>query len=236
MRDVQPVLAAEAEEEVVARDARDLLRLEAEQLPDPVVLVDDVVAGPEIGEGLEGAAEAGAGARRTLAEDLRVREQDEPEVAPDEPAPGGRDREEEARLVRQLPALLEPLDLEAAEQGRGAEAVAAVREGDDNALARTDEGGQLLLGLGEPARRDRRPLGLEGMRLATRERDRAAPPLRAAPASSCSSSQTRSTSSGSKTRSGGRSSTGTRSSGTPGASPSSRRVGSTRSRRRSAAG
>jgi hypothetical protein len=44
VRDVQPVLAAEGEEEVVARDARDLLRLEAEQLPDAVVLVDDVVA------------------------------------------------------------------------------------------------------------------------------------------------------------------------------------------------
>ena len=170
VRDVQPVLAAEAEEQVVARDAGDLLRLETEQLPDPVVLVDDVVAGAEVGEGLKRAAEPGAGARRTLAEDLRVREQDEPEVAPDEPPPGRRDREEEARLVRELPALLEPLDLEATEQGRGAEAVAAVREGDDDALARADEGGQLVLGLGEPPRRDRRPLGLEGVRLATRER------------------------------------------------------------------
>ena len=88
VRDVQPVLAAEAEEQVVARDAGDLLRLETEQLPDPVVLMDDVVAGAEVGEGLKRATEPGAGARRTLAEDLRVREQDEPEVAPDEPPPG----------------------------------------------------------------------------------------------------------------------------------------------------
>src|SRR6185436_633737 len=72
VRDVEAVLAAEGEEEVVARDARDLLRLEAEQLPDAVVLVDDEVAGAEVGEGGERAAEALVGARRPLAEDLRV--------------------------------------------------------------------------------------------------------------------------------------------------------------------
>ena len=44
MRDVEPVVAAERDEEVVARDARDLLRLEAEELADAVILVDDVVA------------------------------------------------------------------------------------------------------------------------------------------------------------------------------------------------
>src|SRR5207249_6142689 len=49
----QPVVAPEAEEEVVARDARDLLRLEAEQLSDAVVLVDDEVAAPQIRERLE---------------------------------------------------------------------------------------------------------------------------------------------------------------------------------------
>ena len=97
MRDVEPVLAAEAEEEVVARDAGDLLRLEAEELADAVVLVDDEVAGAQVGEGCERPAEAVVGARRPLAEDLRVREQDEPELAPDEAAPRRRDGEAERR-------------------------------------------------------------------------------------------------------------------------------------------
>ena len=56
VRDVQPVVAAKREEEVVARDARDRLRLEAEQLADAVVLVDDVVAGAQVGERLQRAA------------------------------------------------------------------------------------------------------------------------------------------------------------------------------------
>src|SRR5262249_43232098 len=42
VRDVEAVLAAEGDEEVVARDARDLFRLEAEELADAVVLMDDV--------------------------------------------------------------------------------------------------------------------------------------------------------------------------------------------------
>src|SRR5262249_32342578 len=41
VRDVEPVLAAEGEQEVVARDPGDGVRLEAEQPPDAVVLVDD---------------------------------------------------------------------------------------------------------------------------------------------------------------------------------------------------
>ena len=87
MRDVEPVVAAEAEEEVVARDRRHRLRLEAEQLPDPVVLVDDVIAGAEICERLKRAADArGFGTARPLAEQLRIREQGEVELAPDEAA------------------------------------------------------------------------------------------------------------------------------------------------------
>jgi hypothetical protein len=58
--------------EVVAGDAGDLLRLEAEQPPDAVVLVDNVVPCSEVGEGLEGASEPRIGTRGTLAEDLRV--------------------------------------------------------------------------------------------------------------------------------------------------------------------
>ena len=56
VRDVEPVVAPEREEEVVARDAGHRLRLEAEELADAVVLVDDVIAGPEVGEALERAS------------------------------------------------------------------------------------------------------------------------------------------------------------------------------------
>ena len=73
VRDVEPVLALEGEEEVVARDAGDVLRLEPEETPDAVVLVDDVVADAEVGERLQRATETRVGARRPLPEDLRVR-------------------------------------------------------------------------------------------------------------------------------------------------------------------
>ena len=51
----------------------DVLRLEAEKPPHAVVLVDDVVADAEVGEGLQRATESRVGARGALAEDLRVR-------------------------------------------------------------------------------------------------------------------------------------------------------------------
>ena len=63
VRDVEAVVAAEREQQVVARDAGDLLRLEAEQLADAVVLVHDVVAGAQVGERLQRAT-AEARARR----------------------------------------------------------------------------------------------------------------------------------------------------------------------------
>ncbi len=53
MWDVQAVVAAEGEVQVVAGDVRDLLRLESEQAPDAVVLVYDVVACAQVCEGLE---------------------------------------------------------------------------------------------------------------------------------------------------------------------------------------
>jgi hypothetical protein len=73
VRDVEAVVAAEREQQIVARHARDLSRLEAEQLPDSVILVDDVVAGAQVGKGLERAADAGIGPPWLAAEDLRVR-------------------------------------------------------------------------------------------------------------------------------------------------------------------
>ena len=170
VRDVQPVLAAEAEEQIVARDAGDLLRLEAEQLADAVVLVDDVVADPEVGERLERPAEPRIAAGRPFAEDLRVGEQDEAEVAPDEAAPRRRHGEVQALLGRELVPLLQPADLEPAQEVGRPEGVTAVWERDHDPLAGPDERRELLLGLGETACRDRWPLRLEGRRLTARER------------------------------------------------------------------
>ena len=56
--DEDAVVALVLEVEVVARDARDGLRLEAREARDAVVLVDDDVAGAQVGEGSERAAPA----------------------------------------------------------------------------------------------------------------------------------------------------------------------------------
>ena len=170
VRDVEPVLAAEREEEVVAGDAGDLLRLEAEQLADAVILVDDVVADAQVGERGERAAEAGVGARRPLAEDLRVGQEHEPELAPDEPAARRRDREADGRVTRERSAVGVDRALDLAQQPALPQRLAAVRERDDDAVAGADEAGELVLGLGEAAGRDRRPLRLELERLPARER------------------------------------------------------------------
>ena len=165
VRDVEPVVPAEAEEEVVARDPGDGLRLEAEQLADPVVFVDDVVAGAQVGERLERAARRSDARAGAAAEDLRVGEEREAQVAPDEAAPRRRDREQELRRVRKRLAGLEQARLDAAEQVERAQRLAAVREGDDDAVLGAKQGGELVLRLGEPSRRDRGPLRLEGVLL-----------------------------------------------------------------------
>ena len=170
VRDVEAVVAAEREQQVVARDACDLLRLEAEQLADAVILVDDVVAGAQVGERLQRAAAEAPLPRHAAAEDLVVGQEDEAELAPDEAAPRGRDREEEARLARELVAGLEQLRLDAAQHLLRAQRLAAMRERDDDTLPGAHELRELDLGLREPARGDRRPLRFERERLALRER------------------------------------------------------------------
>ena len=170
MRDVEAVVAPEGEEEVVARDARDLLRLEAEQPPDAVVLVDDEVARAQVGEGGERPAEAAVGARRPLAEDLRVGQQNEAELAPDEAAARGRDGEEKLRLLGELLAGLEQPRVGAFEEVLRAQRLAGVRKRDDDSVAAANEARELRLRLGEPACGDRGPLRLERERLALRER------------------------------------------------------------------
>ena len=202
---------------------------------DAVVLVDDVVARAQVGEGLERAAEPGL-APRALAKDLRVGEERQPELTPDEAAAGRRDREAQLRLTRRRLARLEQLGLGAPQQALRAQRVAAMRERDDDTQPGPDERGELVLGLGEPARRERRPLRLERERLSLRERVELRGAGRAAARRSPRSSQSRRTSSGCQTRSGTRSSTVTRSDGARGDSSRSGSDGSEPSARRSAAG
>ena len=135
MRYVEAVVAAEGQEQVVACDRGDRPRLEAEQLADTVILVDDVVAGTEVGEGLQSPAEpCRLRPARALAEELGVGEQREVQLAPDEAAARGRDREQELGAVRQRLARLEQARLDTAEQVERAQRLAAVREGDDDAV------------------------------------------------------------------------------------------------------
>ena len=171
VRHVEPVVAAKAEEEVVARDARNLLRLEAEELADSVVLVDDEIAAAQVGERLQRSSEPGrVRTGGALAEDLRVREEDKAELAPDEAPACRRDREEQLGLAKKLLARLERARLHATEQIRGAQRVTAVREGDHDAVPAADERAELVLRLAQPAGGNCRALGLEGERLAGRKR------------------------------------------------------------------
>src|SRR5205814_8256404 len=110
------------------------------------------------------------GARRTPAEDLRVRQQDQAEVAPDEPPACGRDGEEQRRLTRQALAVVEDLRVDAAEEVLLTHRLAAVRECDDHPVTGADERVQLGLGLGQSPRDERRLLRLERERLARRQR------------------------------------------------------------------
>ena len=139
MRDVEPVLAAEREEEVVAGDPGDLLRLEAEQLADAVILVDDEVADAKVGERCERPAEPRVCPRRALAEHLRVGQQHEVELAPDEPSTRRRNREADARFPRKRSAVRQDGALDLAEQRTLPLCFAPMRERDDDAIARAHE-------------------------------------------------------------------------------------------------
>src|SRR5207245_5169481 len=153
------------EQEVVAHDVCDLLRLEGQQLADAVVLVHDVVARAEVGERLECARTGAALARRSLAENLRVREQDEAELAPDEATARGRDGEQELGFARQPFAVLEDARLDATEEVLLSQGLAAVRERDEHAMPCADECCELVLRFREPASDERGPLSFERKRL-----------------------------------------------------------------------
>src|SRR5439155_14482179 len=135
VRDIEAVLAPEGEQQVVAGDAGDLLRLEGLQAADAVVLVDDVVARAEVGEALESAPKSGVRPGRTLAEDLRVGRQHESALAPDESSPSRSDREQKLRFVRQRLAGLEQSRLDPPKQVLRPQSLTPVREGNDDPLA-----------------------------------------------------------------------------------------------------
>ena len=211
VRDEDAVLAAEREQQVVADDAGDLLRLEAEQLRDAVVLVDDVVARAQVGEARERAADRRGRARGALAEDLRVGQQ--------------RDRRGRARRSRAAPARRRTrarlagsspgasiFGLDAAQQLPLALRLAAVRERDDDVEARPSRPLSSFSASDSPraasagrcaSNENGWPCGSGSSSVAPVERQLGEP----------SSAQTPRTSSGCQTRSGARSSGSTRSSG-----------------------
>ena len=160
--DVDPVLALVFEVEVVAGDAADLAGLEAGEAGDAVVLVDDVVADPQVAE-REAAA---AGARRALvgaaaAVDQAAEGEDgEPQLGADEALPQPRLGEGEARVGREAPAV-EQRGVEPVEAVAGALGLAAAVEGDDGAVAGADQLLQLALGLLDASRGRLRPRGAE---------------------------------------------------------------------------
>ncbi len=170
VRHEQPVLAAEREMQVVARDAGDRLGVESEELPDAVVLVDDVIAHPQVGEARESATEPGVRPSGLLAEDLRVRQEDEPELPPDEPAPRRRDREPELGIRGKRLTRCERRPVDLPQERALPLGLAPVGEGDDDPVPGANEPLELVLRLGDPACGDGRALRLETMRLPLWER------------------------------------------------------------------
>ena len=80
VRDVQAVVAAELEVQVVADDAPHLLGVELEEPADAVILVDDVVAWPQVAEGGQRPAQPGCPARRAAAEQLPAGQHGQPQA------------------------------------------------------------------------------------------------------------------------------------------------------------
>ena len=92
------------------------------------------------------------------------------ELAPDEAAASRADREQELGLVGQLLAGLEQARFDAAQEVLGAKCLSLVGEGDCRPQPAANECAELVLGLGEAAGGDCRPLRLECERLSCGER------------------------------------------------------------------
>ena len=132
---------------------------------DAVIFVDDVVAGPQVGEALERSPDANVGARRTLAEDLRVGQEHKAEVTEDEATARRCDREQQCGLLRKIVPRLENHGVDSTEESLRAQRLSAVGERDHDSVASAHERGEVALGFGKPARRNSGPLRLEGVRL-----------------------------------------------------------------------
>ncbi len=168
MGHVEAVVPPELEVEVVADDAADLLGVEADEPPDAVVLVNDVVAGTQVGDGRERAADPGRPARAAAAEELRRREHGQAQARRDEPPPELRDAERHAGLVGAFRTGIGQRRLDPAQLEVRAARLAEMREAHEHAVARPREAAQLVLGLGDAERRERRRLGVERGGLAER--------------------------------------------------------------------
>ena len=170
VRDVQAVLSPEGEEQVVARDAGHVLRLEPEQATDTVVLVHDVVAHPQVGERLQCAPESRIRPRRPLAEDLGVGQKGDAELAPDESAARRADHEVQRRVRGQRCELVVDGCRDPTQEPLRAQRLPAMRKRHDDSTTLPQHPGELVLGLGEATRGDRRPLSLEHVCLGARQR------------------------------------------------------------------
>ena len=149
VRDVQAVFAAKREVEVVAGDARDLFRLEAEQATDPVILVRDVVAGAQVCERLERSTETRVRSRRALAKHLHVREKRDPEIAPHEATARGADDELHNGIGGKRPRpLLHDVGVDLPQQPLRAKRFSSMRKRDQHAATLPKHPRELRLRLG----------------------------------------------------------------------------------------
>ena len=139
------VVAPVAQLQVVAGDPGDGLRLEAGEAGDPVVLVDDVVAHPQVGEGRQATARRGRSGRPAPVHQAAEGDHRELQVGRDEAV--GERRLGEQSSPRAPPARAAPSEkrrVEAIQVVAGPLGLATVLERDDDAVA----GAKLLLELG----------------------------------------------------------------------------------------
>ena len=152
-RDEDAIALAVLEFQVVAGHPADGLRLEAEEASDAVVLVDDRVAGAQLGEaGQRAAARAVTFGSATAAQQPVLGQDRDLGRRPDEALAQAGGREQHARLRGRAPAV-EELGVHAREVVERALGLAAPRPRHDRAVARAHELLELGLGLSQRTRR-----------------------------------------------------------------------------------
>ena len=146
--DEHAVIALVFEIQVVACHVRDRARLKAREASDAVILVNDDVAGSQLGEGAQRAAAADPGRAAVLAlgappaQQAMLREHRERELRRDEALFQGGRREAQRgldHLAARAQALAEPRRFHAAEVVGRSLALAAPREADDGPVAGAHE-------------------------------------------------------------------------------------------------